>query len=331
LPEKLFDTRIRKCKSKSNFATHSGVKIRNFLFHRVNPVRETLWDPMDVKLFDRCLAFIARHYHVVLLENLLSERIDTPKKPYATIGFDDGYKDNIEYAAPILEKHRLFASFYVVTDCIDRNIPTWTHSLDHAFEFTAKSKIDLSFDFLPEALHVSDLPDHKARMEYIRKLKPAIKKISHRDRNVVMNAVAKAFDDVSIPRFMMNWEDLKQLQTAGHYIGSHTVTHGMMATMASEEDIKNELVLSGEKIREHLGYFPKTISYPLGSYDKRVIRFAKDAGYQFGLAVKQDIYRSDEDDLFEIPRIELYNEPWLKTRMRISNSLEDIKKIIRYR
>ena len=41
--------------------------------------------------------------------------------------FDDGYKDNIEYAAPILRQFKCPASFYVVTDCIDRNVPTWTY------------------------------------------------------------------------------------------------------------------------------------------------------------------------------------------------------------
>jgi hypothetical protein len=48
------------------------------------------------------------------------------------------------------------------------------------------------------------------------------------------------------------------------------------------------------------------------------------------LAVKQDVYNPTRDSLFEIPRIELYNENWLKTRLRISHKLEQIKKAIGY-
>jgi hypothetical protein len=35
--------------------------------------------------------------------------------------------------------------------------------------------------------------------------------------------------------------------------------------------------------------------------------------------------------LFEVSRIELYNEPWWKTRLRITNILENIKSLIHYK
>ena len=64
-------------------------------------------------------------------------------KKIATILFDDGYKDNIEYAVPILEKHNCPASFYIVTDCINKNIPTWTYLLDHTLQQTKISTISV--------------------------------------------------------------------------------------------------------------------------------------------------------------------------------------------
>ena len=39
-----------------------------------------------------------------------------------TIGFDDGYRDNIDHALPLLKKYGCPASFYVVTDCIDKQV-----------------------------------------------------------------------------------------------------------------------------------------------------------------------------------------------------------------
>jgi peptidoglycan/xylan/chitin deacetylase (PgdA/CDA1 family) len=305
--------------------------IRNFLFHRVNPQRDKLWDPMDVVLFDKCIKYISSNYEVMLIEDLVfSEKLKSKNK-IATIMFDDGYKDNIEIAAPILDKYNCKASFYVVTDCIDYNIPTWTHVLEHTFQFTDTIEFNIEFAFIPKELHVETLSNLEERLNYIKKLKPFLKTVTHNQRNEVLEFIAKKCSDIILPQLMMNWEDLKSLKSRGHYIGSHTITHCMLGTIEDESLVRKELITSGNKIKEQLGYFPITISYPVGSFNQTTKRIASEVGYQIGLAVKQNIYNPSKDDLFEISRIELYNEPWWKTRLRISNTLENIKSFIGYK
>ena len=305
--------------------------ISNFLFHRVNPQRDLLWDPMDTLLFEKCIRYITRNYQVVLIEDLaLSEKLYS-KNNYATIMFDDGYKDNIQYAAPILDKFNCKASFYVVTDCIDNNVPTWTHILEYLFQFTNKTDLNLDFDFLPADFHKKKLINQQERIDYVSKLKPYLKIVSHEQRIKVLKKIEETYNDVELPELMMNWNDLRELRRAGHYIGSHTVTHSMLGTMDNHEEISKELVLSAQRIQKELGYFPITISFPVGSYNETTKLLSKQAGYKIGLAVKQNIYDPKKDDLFEISRIELYNEPWWKTKLRISNTLENIKKLIKYK
>ncbi len=306
--------------------------IRNFLFHRVNPQRDKLWDPMSVELFDKCIRYISKKYEVVQFEELaFSDKYRNHNKKIATIMFDDGYKDNIEFAAPILKKYNVKASFYVVTECIDKNIPTWTHILEHLFQFTSIEDIDITFDFIPQELKIHKLESHEERIGYVSKLKPFLKTLSHEKRQLVLNKVIETYNDTVLPKLMMNWDDLRKLYGDGHYIGSHTVTHCMLGTMNNENDITSELVLSGKRIEEELGYFPLTISYPVGSFNKTTKELAKKAGYKIGLAVKQNVHNPKIDDLFEVSRIELYNEPWWKTRLRITNTLENIKSLIRYK
>ena len=305
--------------------------ISNFLFHRVNPERDKLWDPMDPVLFEKCIKYISQNYEVVLLEELIISNNIHPQKKYATIMFDDGYKDNIEFAAPILEKFKCKASFYVVTDCIDNNIPTWTHILEHLFQFTKKTEILIDFVCLPAELKITHLKTPEAKIEYIKKLKPVIKNLSHTDRASILDRIVKTYSDVALPKLMMNWTDIQKLRRNGHYIGSHTSSHCMLGTMDNKQEIKDELLNSGKKIEEKLGYFPISVSYPVGSFNDQTIQIAKATGYKIGLAVKQNIYNQEKDGLFEISRIELYNESWWKTKMRISNRLESIKKLIRYK
>src|SRR5687767_9198859 len=100
--------------------------VKNFLFHRVSEEKDELWPPMTPALFDRIIQLLTKKYRVVGLEDF-QEGLSTDGKgrKLATVLFDDGYKDNIEYAAPILKKYHCHASFYIVTNCIDKNIPTW--------------------------------------------------------------------------------------------------------------------------------------------------------------------------------------------------------------
>lgn len=302
--------------------------IKNFLFHRVNPERDRLWDPMDVELFDKCIAHISKKYKVVKIEDLpsLSER-----KNIATICFDDGFKDNITYALPILEKYKVKASFYVVTNCIDKNIPTWTFNLEYLFSNSAKETGEIKFSFLPDELNSGNLLSRDEKINYVKKLKPALKLVTHSQRQQVLSYFFDKLNDVIVPQIMMNWDDLKKLMELGHTIGSHTLSHPMLASMENENEIEFELEESRKTIYNKLGIWPQTISYPVGSYNEKVKLLSKKAGYKIGLAVKQREYYTAKDDVFEIPRIELYNEPWWKTRLRINGSLERIKRIILYR
>jgi peptidoglycan/xylan/chitin deacetylase (PgdA/CDA1 family) len=283
---------------------------------------------MDVVLFEKCVQYIHNAHDVVLIEDLVGKNANGK---FATLMFDDGYKDNLEYAAPILEKYKCKASFYVVTDCIDKNEVTWTHFLDHAFQNTSQHKLDMGLEFMPNELKVKELSTNELRLQYAGKIKPFLKKITHAQRSKVLQIIKESFTDIESPKLMMNWGDVKQLKSAGHYIGSHSVTHAMLGTMENETEVKNELLNSGNKIKEQLGYFPKTISYPVGSFNELTKSLAKETGYDIGLAVKQKAYDPKTDDRFEIPRIELYNESWWKTRSRITNSLEKLKSIIGYK
>jgi len=201
--------------------------------------------------------------------------------------------------------------------------------MDYTFQYTDKKEINLEFDFLPEELRVKKLPNNKERIDYVKKLKPVIKNLSHEQRTKAFAVVKEAFDDIEIPLLMMNWDDLRQLKNKGHYIGSHTVSHSMLGTMTNKDEIKKELTESGEKIKLELGHFPSTISYPVGSYNKTTIQLSKAAGYKIGLAVKQQPYDPEKHDCFEIPRIEIYNEPWLKTKLRIENVFGAISKVLK--
>jgi peptidoglycan/xylan/chitin deacetylase (PgdA/CDA1 family) len=302
--------------------------VYNFLFHRVHPERDQLWDPMDPQLFESCLKYIRKKFQVCQIENI--EKTDlTSSQPVCTISFDDGYKDNIVYASDLLAKYNMPASFYVVTDCINNNVPTWTYIFDYYFSHSQLSQVDIHFDFIPEIYHIQSFSTPAKKLEYAQKLKPILKQISNRSRQVFLDHLQKAFYDVEMPAMMMSWKDINELKNSGHQVGSHSVSHPMFENIDDEQELFAELNNSALTIEKETGVFPLTISYPIGSYTPLVIDLAKKVGYKKGLAVKQKIYQYGLDNDFEIPRMELYNESWWKTRLRLNNSIEKIKNLVR--
>src|SRR6478672_9030877 len=143
------------------------VKVKNFLFHRVNPIRDELWDPMDVDKFEQCVRYLSKNYIILSLEEACNEEFAPfSGKPIATISFDDGYHDNIEYAAPILQKYYCPASFYIVTDCIDKGRMVWTQEIKHLFQNTTLGQLNADLSALPEHLQVRTWKSRHQRLDY---------------------------------------------------------------------------------------------------------------------------------------------------------------------
>ena len=305
--------------------------VRNFLFHRVSEETDALWPPMHPRLFERIIRLLRGNFNVVLLEKFLEDPGQFKgKKQVATISFDDGYKDNLEIAAPILLRYDCPASFYVVTDSINRDIPTWTYITDHFFQQEAMPVLELNADFVPANFRSIGWNDRVEGSKWGKQVKPWMKSLPNSKRLWIMQQFSEQGKQLPLPqKMMMNWEEVKQLYNAGFYIGSHSHTHPMLASLELESEIRDELTFSAQQIEQQLGFMPLTISYPIGSWDDRVIKAASIAGYKYGLAVEQRFYDSDKDNVMAIPRTELYNEPWWKTRSRISGLHQKIRGLVK--
>ena len=99
-------------------------------FHRVHDGT----DPSDsltvgVRTFERYCRYFQRRFRVVPLRDLV-EKLEAgrPVGRELAITFDDGYRDNFENAAPILERLSLPATFFLVTEWMGTGVvPFWDH------------------------------------------------------------------------------------------------------------------------------------------------------------------------------------------------------------
>ncbi len=85
---------------------------------------------------------VARYYHPVSMDavqRFLRGCGDLPMRA-AAVTFDDGYRDNYELAAPILEKASIPATFYVTVDCVESGKLPWVSRLRYAFATTRRGE-----------------------------------------------------------------------------------------------------------------------------------------------------------------------------------------------
>ena len=73
-------------------------------------------------------------------------RMKTDKKtaPFVALTFDDGYRDNIETAYPILQSFRVPFTIFVCSGFVDRKVPIWWLSLESIIQ--SNNEIELYID-----------------------------------------------------------------------------------------------------------------------------------------------------------------------------------------
>lgn len=74
------------------------------------------------------------------------------------------------------------------------------------------------------------------------------------------------------------WEEIRALAHAGWEIGSHTLTHPHL-TAVSDRELEHELRESKAECEAELGTECRSLSYPYGDHDDRVVEAVRQAGY----------------------------------------------------
>jgi peptidoglycan/xylan/chitin deacetylase (PgdA/CDA1 family) len=95
-------------------------------FHHVHDTEDARGLSIDPAMFERYCHFFRRHFQVIPLRDLVGklERRE-PVHRHLAITFDDGYRDNFDHAAPVLERLGLPATFFVVSQWIGTDVVPW--------------------------------------------------------------------------------------------------------------------------------------------------------------------------------------------------------------
>lgn len=217
---------------------------------------------VNVDDFEQQLLFLKNNGHTFIhfsdLKNPETRKLSKP----TIVFFDDGFKDVLVNALPILEKHGITATIFIATGLVERTHMLWTLALRQ--NLRAKG---MSFEEIEQRVW-------------------ELKKKPMAERNEIIAGVIasnKALPDLRSQNIFLDWDDVRELSRRKVEIGSHTVSHEKLIELADPELVR-ELVDSKKILEEKIMKPVETISYPYGRHDARVMEFARQAGYALGMS-----------------------------------------------
>ena len=100
---------------KISWSRRTEPSARILYYHRVNDKSDPFFSAISTRLFEQEMRFVASHYKVVSLAEMLDHLGGGSRETVVAITFDDGYQDNYLNAFPILQRYRLPATIFLTT------------------------------------------------------------------------------------------------------------------------------------------------------------------------------------------------------------------------
>ncbi len=219
---------------------------------------------------------------------------------YSAVTFDDGYVDCFDLARPVLDDLGIRGMFFIPFDMLEQRRLGWWDVSAYLLKSTTRRSIqvdeqdyDLEGDFAGSLRRVLD----------VFKLQPAEHTEALLARLADACGVAVPSRDLQSAE-LMSWQQVRAMRAAGHGIGSHTISHRVLATLSPQAQA-DEIKGSKRSLETILGHEVSSFAYPVGGpqhINEHSVRLAREAGYQQAFTFLTGLASLPLADRFTIPR-----------------------------
>jgi peptidoglycan/xylan/chitin deacetylase (PgdA/CDA1 family) len=252
--------------------------------------------------FRKQIEYLKNNFSILPIHSFLRHINSESKQFKLLITFDDGYKDNLDYAYPILKEFNVPAVIYVITKFINNKFYPWWIKLDYFIRNNRslkykKKKFKL---FKNIFLHGDQLTIDKQLSFFIKK------------KNKINDQI------------FLNHKEVKHLSEQKLItIGSHSHSHYNFSKL-KENQALNEFKISKSVLEKIIKKKIRHFSYPYGAYENINLehtKILKKLGYLSAVTLIRK--KIDHPNFFLLPRIFVNNDSNL---LRIKFKLRGFKK-----
>ena len=248
----------------------------------MNDDGDPFFPAISTALFEQEMRYLAKHYKVVSLSDLLTRLEDGSPERTLAITFDDGYLDNYENAFPVLQRYGLPATIFLTTGSVDSRLPLWFEQLAGAVKKTSLDHLDLELD-IPRRFWMRTTAE---RLDANGAIFSVLRGLPDKQRRDWLDVILRQLGAVEADRDrygkMLTWDQVRLMKSRGIDFGGHTVTHPFIARLTPEQ-VEWEVGECKRRIEDELQLPVASFAYPngreedFGKWNKNVVR---SAGYR---------------------------------------------------
>jgi peptidoglycan/xylan/chitin deacetylase (PgdA/CDA1 family) len=258
-----------------------------FTYHRVNDHGDPFFEALPTEVFDRQMRLIARHYVALPVEELVDRlRAGAVPRNAVAITFDDGYRDVLTHAAPILARYHLPATVFLATGFIGTGETPWYDRLANALKATSASRVSMPFS--DEVLPLETTED---RLRALSRLQGHLKGLPEVDSRKALDDLLDSLGGGKPDReknAFLRWDEVHALRGLGFRIGAHTVSHPILSRLSLDR-ARAEVIESKRAIEARCGIAPRAFAYPNGGeadYTPEVVELVQSAGFDCAVTTR---------------------------------------------
>lgn len=292
----------------------SGVGII-FTLHHVRPHRNDAFQPnlhleITPEFLRAALQYLkAKGVDVVTLDEAATRlRNRQFGRRFACFTFDDGYRDNRDYALPVMREFNAPFTVYSTTDFAEGTCPIWWLTLEQIIAKADQIETSLGGNhraidtstpaaktsvFLQMHTWLRDLPDDRA---------------IHRE--IIALSKQHDVDVMAVPRELcLTLPELKDLSEDPLVtIGAHTLSHACLSKLdapAAAHEMRGSKAQIEDTIQQEVNHFAFPYGDPAAASD-REFALAQQAGFLTAVTTRPNVLKAKHvDTLTAIPRISL--------------------------
>lgn len=267
-----------------------------------------------------------RHLHVTpdFLERLLvslkaggarfvsmDEAVDRLRAGHAdehflAVTLDDGYRDNLLYAAPVFRAFDVPYTIYVSPGLTDGTADLWWEHL----EMIVEREDEVTFPAGGGEVTLDCRGDRQKHYAFCVLLEHATKVLDEDEQRAFARQMCAAYGidrEAHRRQSLLTWEELKAIaEDPLATIGAHTVNHFHLRRLSAERALA-EAAGSADALRHKLGKRPAHFAFPYGhalAVGEREVGIAREAGFASAVTTRHGVLMPGHASaLHALPRI----------------------------
>ncbi len=286
-----------------------------FMLHHVRPAREAAFQPnrhleVTPEFLRATLSHLrSRQIDIVSMDEL-HERLVQGRftRRFAAFTLDDGYRDNLDYALPVLREFDAPLTVYVASDFAEGTGRLWWTALE---AIVAKAEqIDVQIGNSSVQLDATTPAAKQAAFDRLHDWLRALPGEHDLQREIEALCARYDVDMAALCRSLcLSWDEVKRFAADPLVtIGAHSISHCNLAKQ-SEEIAAQEMATSRARIEEALERPVLHFAYPYGNREAagaREFALAAAAGFKTAVTTRPGmLFAENAGHMTALPRVSL--------------------------